>query len=313
MMARRFAIVALLTVAGGSGCCCAPCGPCGAGPCGPGGCGSPAGMYGGPLFPCLPRPMAWNGACNECDPCPGGPCGPCGLLPWLCRCLTGCKGCGDIYIHEWISDPPDCCDPCDNCNGQFTGNRACNVCCLGPCQRILSALHGYSYCPAPYCGPWRPLFPCLGARGCGHGGCGGCGVCGMDGMPAHGADIYYDGAMQGAMPQGAMPQSGAPRSAAPQEVTPRSTSQPATEGTSILDENWDVPKTRPEPGKPIHNAKQPPRSQTSGRYRPPGQQVAGRPQSVGTGVRRTNYQPYPANPPYPPNQQSSGMSGRYQE
>jgi hypothetical protein len=31
-------------------------------------------------------------------------------------------GCGPSYYGPWISDPPDCCDPCD-CAGHFTGQR----------------------------------------------------------------------------------------------------------------------------------------------------------------------------------------------
>jgi hypothetical protein len=33
-----------------------------------------------------------------------------------------CDSCGEKYCCEWCSDPPACCEPCDNC-GNF---QACN-------------------------------------------------------------------------------------------------------------------------------------------------------------------------------------------
>src|SRR6266481_4349072 len=199
MMARWLCTLLISALAFGSGCCCGPCGPCGPRCC--------------LCLPCicLPKPIVWNGCNNECGPCPGpscadwcsanscsgnGQCGGCGLFshgmfPWLRGCMTCGRGCNEIYINEWISDPPDCCDPCDKCYGQFTGQQG--YCCLGPFQRLLAASHGYSYCPRPYCGPWRPLFghcgPCDLAASCGGGP--GCTTCG--GGPAHGADVYYQG------------------------------------------------------------------------------------------------------------------------
>lgn len=45
----------------------------------------------------------------------GAPLGLC------CPCGSGCcGGCGDFYWHEWHSDPPRCCDPCDDC-GNWVG------------------------------------------------------------------------------------------------------------------------------------------------------------------------------------------------
>jgi len=142
----------------------------------------------------------------------------------------------------------------------------------------LAAIHGYRYCPAPYCGPWRPIFGCCNP--CGGGACGGCGdancaSCG--GGAAHGADIYYDGA--------------AP---AKTTTTPKGEVIPPAESTSILDENWDMPKAKPVPGKPIHNAQQPPRNQVGHRPMPPAPNtyrtvpVYNR-TTVGAGVRQANY------------------------
>jgi hypothetical protein len=231
MMARRLIALMLLVIAASGGCCCFP------GRCGPGG------EYGGGCCFCLPRPIIWTGECSECGPghhrsC-GDSCGECGLLPWLMYSKTCGKGCGEIYWGEWVSDPPDCCDPCDQCYGHWTG--AHGPCCLGPCQRILAALHGYSYCPAPDCGPSCGLF--CGHRsygpacGCGHCGGGGCATCGGG---AHGASINYHGPV---MYDGDMPHPANPH--------------------GILDENWDPPKATPEPGKPIHKAQQPLRTQTT--------------------------------------------------
>jgi hypothetical protein len=139
---------------------------------------------------------------------------------------------------------------------------------MGPFQRLLAAFHGYRYCQRPYAGPWCP--PC-GRPFCGP-NCGdGCG-CGADVMP-HGADIYYEG-----------------------PVTKGGQPIPHFDGKSILDENWDAPKTRPEPGKPIHKAEQPSRPQMT-RAAPqmsqpmPRTQQASNRQPVGTGVRRANYEP----------------------
>lgn len=54
--------------------------------------------------------------------CTPQPCGPRG------GCLTGmlgcASGCGDTYVDEWCSDPPQCCDPCDNC-GNWVGEDPC--------------------------------------------------------------------------------------------------------------------------------------------------------------------------------------------
>jgi hypothetical protein len=274
MMARWLGTTMVVALVFSSGCCCMPCGPCGP---------ARACCF---CLPCLPKPIVWHGACNECGPCPGescanygGGCGPfcCGLFPWLRGCWSCGRGCSEVYVNEWISDPPDCCDPCDQCYGQFTGPRG--YCCLGPAQRVLAAIHGYKYCPGPNCGPWRPIFGCCNPCGPVCGGCGGAGCASCGGAPAHGADVYYQG-----------------------PVSTKGVPVPPAE-TSILEENWDAPRVKPEPGKPIHNAQQPMRGQMS--YRAPQQltpsQVAGRKvaqqraaqerAAIGAGVRSANYEP----------------------
>ncbi len=257
MMARCLGMVLVALSLFSSGCCCMSGGPC----------GQPACCL---CLPHLPKPIVWDGCCNECGP---GPCESCadrcggcqtcgifghgGLLPGLRGDWTCGKGCADIYVSEWVSDPPDCCDPCDKCYGQFTGPHG--YCCLGPFQRILAGIHGYKYCAAPECGPWRPIF-----GHCGHGpgygsscGCGdvGCSTCGGGGAP-HGGEVYYDNQPGQAVPRPA------PTTMRSQGNVPTPT---ATEETSILEENWEAPRGRAEPGKPIHSAQQP-RNQVSGRY-----------------------------------------------
>lgn len=240
---------------------------------------------------CLPEEQVWNGACNECGPHPGQPCtdgyGECGILPWLFHGKSCGKGCGEVYWGEWISDPPDCCDPCDQCTGDWTGPHG--FCNLGPCQRLLAALHGYRYCPAPDCGPvcgglcHKPACgpACGSCSTCGGSGCATCGVAGGDVL------IEADSAW-----------------VLPESVPTHSSGVPAmVPGThSILDENWDLPKSKPVPGKPIHKAQQPPRGQM-GRQSVPAaprtaapRTVAARPATsprnrpVGNGVRPANYE-----------------------
>lgn len=251
-MMARWLFVALGALLVGSGCCSVG-----------GHCGAGASCT---LGPCL-RPIIWRGECHECGP-PGESCadccGECGIFPALRRGLTCGKGCGEIYISEWISDPPDCCDPCDACGNWVGPNLACNP---GPLKRVLAALHGYRYCPRPDCGQVCGLCPTGGRGGC-------CGDVAFGGevIVPHGADIYYHGPAGG--PQ-----------------------VPHIEPKSILEENWDIPRTPPVPGRPIHKAQQPPRAQTTHRAPPsaaPLQPAAAPPrhasQPIGTGVRPAVYQ-----------------------
>lgn len=63
------------------------------------------------------------GSCHQCGTCSGGCEGhtPCQSLKHVLTCGAGC---GQIYWGEWLSDPPDQCDPCDNC-GSWIGPRCC--------------------------------------------------------------------------------------------------------------------------------------------------------------------------------------------
>jgi hypothetical protein len=274
MMARSLGILTLFALITGSGCCTTTtCGPC----------GQPMRCV---CWPTLPKPIVWDGCGNECGPnncqgcgdyCCGGGCGPLshgGLFPWLGGLWSCGRGCGQVYCDEWISDPPDCCDPCDQCHGAFTGQGG-GYCCLGPCQRLLAALHGYRYCAPPNSGPWRPIF--------GHCGYGACGdpACGCGGASPHGADVYYDGPIE---------------TSGPSVPSAKGAPVPMPEETSILDENWEIPKSAPQPGKPMHNARQPQGAQM-GRAMPRQQappRVVSRNTApsntpVGMGIRRASY------------------------
>lgn len=93
----------------------------------------PSGHHGGwdPVF----------GSCNTCGTC-GGDCE--GHTPgsYIGHQLTCTSGCGEIYWGPWLSDPPDQCDPCDDC-GNFVGERCCPPKLR---QHLLAGLHGGHYC-----------------------------------------------------------------------------------------------------------------------------------------------------------------------
>lgn len=101
--------------AGGCGSCNTPiiesCDSCGGG-CG-GDCGGSVGS-----FPAT------------CGNCPPSNCGFSGLMLPLLHSNLGCgSGCGDVYWGEWISNPPECCDACNeggcwagsSCDGSYAG------------------------------------------------------------------------------------------------------------------------------------------------------------------------------------------------
>ena len=258
-MTARWLIVSLaLATLVQTGCCCL--GPCGGqggypvaaygpdGSCGPdcGGCdacrapcNTGCGLFAnGGCCICIPKPIVWCGTQNECGPhgCDSCACpSDCGLFSY-CRWKKTCgNGCSDVYWGEWISDPPDCCDPCDQCFGQWTGPHG--YCRLGPMQHLLAALHGYKYCPRPCCdescGPLLCNKP-------------GCTSCGSSGFDAYGGEQLSHGtvisgpAMKQPVPPGDVYYEHAPH------------------GQSIMTENWNRPTgPKPIPGRPIHKAEQP--------------------------------------------------------
>jgi hypothetical protein len=65
-------------------------------------------------------------SCAGCEGCDSAPaCGwDRGLLNPLRSLLSCGSGCGEWYVDEWLSDPPDCCDPGDNW-GNWVGPQPC--------------------------------------------------------------------------------------------------------------------------------------------------------------------------------------------
>lgn len=107
-----------------------------------GGCACVQNRHQGCGDSCCPNPNdPILGDCNKCGVCGGNDCPgytPCGYLKYMLTCGAGCS---EIYWGEWISDPPDCCDPCDNC-GNWTGPGCCN---RKPVRNALKALWGTRY------------------------------------------------------------------------------------------------------------------------------------------------------------------------
>ena len=106
--------------------------------------------------------------CYECDgyACGGMVGGPLDGLRQIKRNLVcGGGGCGDVYVGEWRSTPPDCQDPC--CGDQWVGGAApCRPFCWRP-GALLHKLYGTRFCSGA-----ESSMPC----GCGSDICdGGCG------------------------------------------------------------------------------------------------------------------------------------------
>ncbi len=114
------------------------------------------------------RPLHYGAACGTvgCDPCdPCGPCyygeyspfGPFAAIFRVFRPITWVgPSCGERYWGGYLSDPPDCYDPCD-CYGNYTGMHVKN--CPRRGGRVHAACVDHA-CAEPTCEP-----------GCGVGGC----------------------------------------------------------------------------------------------------------------------------------------------
>ena len=84
------------------------------------------------------------------------------------------SGCGEVYVDEWLSNPPDCCDPCDGPN--FIGqNSNCQNSCRATCwqpgdllRRFGSVLVGGRHCTGA-----QSSADCGCGGGCSDGSCGG--------------------------------------------------------------------------------------------------------------------------------------------
>lgn len=225
MMARGIGIVACLALLVSSGCVCR--GPCGVirdplGACEPD-CGHTC-------MPALNYDRVWRGGpCNDCGP---GGCGTgsyyrCGLLPMLRAHLHGTatcgRGCGEVYWGEWVSDPPDCCDPCNSC-GDWQGRQCCSPTLA---QRLWWGAHGYR----------------LGGQ---HGDANCCGGCTGCGGGAVASASYYEGGVVGKPGCNCGGHGGHSHG----EVI-----HPAPSG-NILHENWNN-EPLPTSNQPTHQAKRP--------------------------------------------------------
>lgn len=138
------------------------------------GCGLESGMT-APNTSC-----ASGGGCGDCGDC-GGKCA--GYKPGHpLGNLLGCtSGCGEVYWGEWMSDPPDYCDPCDD-HGNWGGYGCCGYGCGFPIlQHVFGSLH------AALSGQ------CAGT-------CGACDSCAYAGSPV--AGTYYDEAYVSGYPAG---------------------------------------------------------------------------------------------------------------
>ena len=167
----RAACIGVLLLAGSSGCglhhayCTNDCGGCSdaviVDECG--GCddvGCVGGGCGGDLYPgtCGAKSLGHRGGLS----------GIC--LPLLSTRLACGSGCGDVYWNEWICDPPECCDPCDD-GGCWVGPQRS----VHPGGVVRGAVHRVKGAAV------RVIHLGLyGYRGevCGCGGCGGgCSTC----------------------------------------------------------------------------------------------------------------------------------------
>ena len=95
-------------------------------------CGCDDGACSGDLYPgtCGARSL---GSC-------GGLSGFC--LPLMSTRLACGSGCGGVYWNEWISDPPECCDPCSD-GGCWVGPQPCQHpggLLVGACRHVTGAV-----------------------------------------------------------------------------------------------------------------------------------------------------------------------------
>ena len=108
-----------------------------------------------------------GGGCST-GTCDTGGCRAAGLGSFLsCR-----GGCGDVYVDEWISEPPEA----DNCGYECGGCGHCEHC--RPVRGALRALWGHRY--QPHCTNGLMGPPC--ETGCSE--CGG---------TSYGGEVYSDG------------------------------------------------------------------------------------------------------------------------
>ncbi len=120
------------------------------------------------------------GACETCGTC-GGSCEghtPASYMGHQLRCAAGC---GEIYWGPWLNNPPDQCDPCDDC-GDFVGDRCCEPKLRQKVWWTLTGQHGL-YAHGKGCAA-------CGGKGCSSCTSGGCSSCGGGGCTACGGGPY---------------------------------------------------------------------------------------------------------------------------
>jgi hypothetical protein len=104
-----------------------------------------------------------------------GGCGSCSHVSHLPSRLACGSGCGEVYWDEWLSDPPDCEDPCDDC-GYYVGPRSRLLSPLAWCN-----LWGLRSSPCGDCGTCDACTSCdsctTGPSACDSPSCGGCADC----------------------------------------------------------------------------------------------------------------------------------------
>ena len=131
----------------------------------------------GPIGPGCNIPMG----CSDCDGYGSNnyaPSGPLQGLRNLKRSMVCGSGCGEVYVGEWISTPPDAQDPC--CGDQWVGGATkCRPFCWTP-GTLLNNLYGSRSCSGA-----ESSAPC----GCGYDTCDG--GCGFDDIGY--ADEFMDG------------------------------------------------------------------------------------------------------------------------
>ncbi len=105
------------------------------------GCAAPYTYYGdgtcgGPIS--LSGRFADQPTCADCGEMPVTPATAAAPTGMIKRALTCGGGCGEIYWGEWINDPPE---PCDACNehGDWMGTRCCPP---SGWSRLWSGIHG---------------------------------------------------------------------------------------------------------------------------------------------------------------------------
>jgi|CXWL01.1.fsa_nt_gi hypothetical protein len=118
------------------------------------------------------------GSCDVCGVC-GGTCEGHTPASWVGHQLRCTAGCGQIYWGPWHDTPPEC-EPCDECSGDWVGDRCC-----GPKlrQKLWWTITGWS-------------GPSACGKGCATCGSKGCSTCGGKGCSACGGELseepYYE-------------------------------------------------------------------------------------------------------------------------